>query len=133
MSTPDLDTVGQIAEMVRRFYGDVDRDDLLGPVFNDVARVDWDDHLPKITAFWVRALLGLEGYTGNPFARHATVHSVAPLSTDHFARWLTLFEHTLDAGWVGPNTDRARTLARNVARVHASQLGVCDSLEDPVA
>jgi hypothetical protein len=24
---------------------------LLGPMFNDVARVDWSEHLPKLTAF----------------------------------------------------------------------------------
>jgi len=33
----DLDTPEEIAEMVRRFYADVAQDDLLGPMFNDVA------------------------------------------------------------------------------------------------
>ena len=47
--TGDLDSPGEIAEMVRRFYQDVAQDDLLGPVFNDVARVDWNEHLPKLT------------------------------------------------------------------------------------
>ena len=45
-------------EMVRRFYAEVTADDLLGPMFNDVAQVDWSEHLPKLTAFWCRALLG---------------------------------------------------------------------------
>ena len=65
----DLDTPEEIAEMVRRFYADVAQDDLLGPMFNDVARVDWSEHLPKLTAFWCRALLGMPGYSGNPFQR----------------------------------------------------------------
>ena len=43
--------------MVRRFYADVTQDDLLGPMFNEVARVHWSEHLPKLTAFWCRALL----------------------------------------------------------------------------
>ena len=59
--TSDLDSPEEIAEMVRRFYADVAMDDLLGPMFNDVARVDWSEHLPKLTAFWCRALLGLPG------------------------------------------------------------------------
>ena len=42
--TQDLDTVEEIAEMVRRFYADVAMDDLLGPVFEDVAEVDWSEH-----------------------------------------------------------------------------------------
>lgn len=123
---PDLDTCDQIAEMVRRFYRDVDVDDLLGPVFNDIAQVDWNTHLPKLTAFWARALLGITGYQGNPYARHAAVHAESALSPAHFSRWLDLFETTLESGWAGPNTDRARALARNVARVHAGQLGVRD-------
>jgi hemoglobin len=124
VTLPDLDSVEQIAEMVRRFYRDVDADELLGPVFNDVARVDWDTHLPKLTAFWARALLGLDGYSGNPFARHAAVHAELTLTIAHFERWLSLFECTLDNGWEGPNTERARLLAHKVARVHATQLGV---------
>ena len=52
--------------MVRRFYSDVTQDDLLGPMFNEVAHVDWCEHLPKLAAFWGRALLGIPGYTGNP-------------------------------------------------------------------
>jgi hemoglobin len=127
VTKPDLDTVDQIAEMVRRFYRGVTADDLLGPVFNDVAHVDWDTHLPKLTAFWARALLGIEGYRGNPYARHAATHAASPLTPVHFRRWLELFERTLDAGWAGPNAERASTIARNVARVHSTQLGVVDA------
>ena len=45
--TRDLDTPDEIAEMVRRFYADVAQDDVLGPMFHDVARVDWSEHLPR--------------------------------------------------------------------------------------
>lgn len=123
MTRPDLDAPQQIAEMVRGFYAKVNTDDVLGPVFNDVAEVDWDHHLPKLTAFWARALLGIDGYHGNPFARHAQIHQ-ASLTPAHFERWLALFETNLDSRWAGPNTERARTLVHNVARVHAAQLGV---------
>lgn len=120
--TRDLDTPDEIAEMVRRFYQGVAQDDLLGPVFEDVAQVDWATHLPKLTAFWCRALLGLEGYSGNPFRAHAEVHERSPFTHDHFHRWLDLFHDTVESGWTGPNVDRALALAHNVARVHAGQL-----------
>jgi hemoglobin len=118
----DLDSPEEIAEMVRRFYADVAQDDLLGPMFNDVARVDWSEHLPKLTAFWCRALLGLPGYVGNPFRAHALVHARRRFTPAHFRRWLDLFHETLDLGWVGPRADRAHELADNVARVHSEQL-----------
>ncbi len=120
--TRDLDDPAEIAEMVRRFYQDVAQDDLLGPIFNDVARVDWADHLPKLTGFWCRALLGIEGYRGNPFRAHAEINDQHPFTTQHFERWLQLFGDTLELGWTGPNTDRALALATNVAAVHSNQL-----------
>ncbi|MGD9798745.1 MAG: group III truncated hemoglobin [Microbacteriaceae bacterium] len=120
--TRDLDSPEEIAEMVRRFYADVAMDDLLGPIFNDVARVDWSEHLPKLTAFWCRALLDLPGYAGNPFRAHAEVHDQRPFTPAHFQRWLSLFHETLDLGWIGPNVQRAHQLADNVARVHSQHL-----------
>ena len=118
----DLDSPEEIAEMVRRFYADVAQDELLGPMFNDVAEVDWSEHLPKLTAFWCRALLGLPGYSGNPFQAHAEVHLRRAFTAAHFQRWLSLFHETLELGWVGPTADRAAELADNVARVHSQQL-----------
>ncbi len=117
-----LDDADEIADLVRRFYRDVAQDDVLGPVFNDVARVDWPAHLTKLTAFWSRALLGVSGYDGNPFAAHQRIHRQRPFTKAHFDRWLALFEDTLDQGWSGPEVERARDLARTVARVHLRQL-----------
>jgi hemoglobin len=120
--TRDLDTHAEIAEMVRRFYADVAQDDLLGPMFNDVAQVDWSEHLPKLAAFWCRALLGQPGHQGNPFRAHQLVHAQREFTPAHFERWLTLFHETLELGWTGANARRARDLADNVARVHGHQL-----------
>jgi hemoglobin len=118
----DLDDHADVAEMVVRFYRLVAMDDLLGPMFNDVAKVDWGEHLPKLTAFWCRALFSTPGYEGNPYRAHQLVHAKAAFTAAHFERWLDLFEETIDAGWVGPNVERAKALAHKVARVHGSQL-----------
>lgn len=131
--TRDLDDPEEIAEMVRRFYADVAQDDLLGPMFDDVARVDWSEHLPKLTAFWCRALLDLPGYSGNPFRAHSLVHAQRSFTPAHFERWLALFQDTVELGWVGPNATRALDLAGAVARVHSLQLtGVAVTLSTPV-
>ena len=118
----DLDDPAEIGEMVRRFYADVAQDDLLGPLFNDVAQVDWSEHLPKLTAFWCRALLSIPGYQGNPFRKHIEVHEQSPFTPAHFERWLDLFHDTIDSGWSGPRVDDAKTLAQRVAMVHSNQI-----------
>lgn len=120
--TRDLDTPEEIAEMVRRFYADVAQDALLGPMFEDVAAVDWSEHLPKLTAFWCRALLHQPGYQGNPYRAHTEVHAKEPFTPAHFERWLELFHDTLLSGWRGPNVDKARAFADHVASVHSHQL-----------
>jgi hemoglobin len=118
----DLEDPQEIAEMVRRFYADVAQDELLGPMFNDVARVDWAEHLPKLTAFWCRALLSMPGYEGNPYRAHLDVHAQRPFTAAHFQRWLDLFHETLDGGWSGPKVAQAKALARKVAAVHSKQI-----------
>lgn len=120
--TRDLDSVEEITEMVRRFYQDVVQDGLLGPVFDDVARVDWSEHLPKLVGFWSRILLGVGDYTGNPLRSHREVHAASPLTPEHFERWLELFHDTVELGWTGPNVERALEFAHRVADAHRRQL-----------
>src|SRR5512142_1681982 len=109
--THDLLDPGDVAEMVQRFYRDVAQDELLGPMFNEVARVDWSEHLPKLTAFWCRALFGLPGYEGNPFRAHQLVDAKRRFTRGHFERWIELFEDTVDEGWVGPNAEKVKAIA----------------------
>jgi hemoglobin len=118
----DLDDREQVADMVRRFYRDVAQDDLLGPMFNQIARVDWSEHLPKLTDFWCRMLFAAPGYQGNPLRAHQLVHAQRPFTAAHFERWLELFFDTLELGWVGPNAEKVKVFATKVARVHAAQL-----------
>lgn len=118
----DIDGPAAVSEMVRRFYREVAQDDVLGPMFNDVARVDWAEHIPKLTAFWSRALFAEPGYDGNPFRAHQLIHDRRPFTDEHFDRWLDLFFETVDSGWAGPNAERAKAFAGKVARVHRQQL-----------
>ncbi len=120
--TEDLLSPDDVAELVRCFYRDVAQDDLLGPLFNDIAGVDWPSHLSKVTAFWCRYLFGRSNYSGNPFQRHASVHDKSPFTPAHFHRWLDMFYETVDAGWVGPNADAIKSVARSVGLVHSGQL-----------
>jgi hemoglobin len=117
----DLDSPEEIAEMMRRFYADVAQDDLLGPMFNEVARVDRSEHLPELSAFWCRALLDQLGYVGNPF--RATRGAREPsLHTRPFRALADAVPRNLQLGWAGPHAERAGQLADNVARVHRQHL-----------
>lgn len=118
----DLDTVENIEEMVRRFYRVVAQDSLLGPMYNNVAQVDWSVHVPKLASFWCRALLGSDGYEGNLSRAHERVTAIEPYTPAHFERWLDLFHETVEEGWTGPNTERALRMAHHVAEAQQRRL-----------
>lgn len=117
-----LDDPFEVTSLVRRFYARVNEDPLLGPVFNDVAGVDWSEHLPKLTVFWCRILFGTPGFAGAPMRAHMVVHMQSPLRHAHFQRWVELFVDTVDGGWAGANAERAKEFAAGVARAHSQRM-----------
>jgi hemoglobin len=120
----DLDTRSEIHDFVVRFYREVALDDLLGPIFDEVAEVDWAAHIPKLINFWCRVLLGEPGYDGWFLAAHQRVDALEPFEPALFDRWLTLFVEALDAEWTGPLADEAKARAHHMASVLAHRLDV---------
>jgi len=66
----DIATSADVAMLVDRFYGKVRVDALLGPIFNDLAQVDWPSHMATLYSFWETMLLGTGTYRDEPFAKH---------------------------------------------------------------
>ncbi len=107
----DLNTSDAIEEMVHTFYNKVQKDDLIGPIFNEIIEDRWPQHLEKMVGFWETILLNERKFFGSPFAKHAPL----PIKKKHFDRWLELFTHTLDIHFEGPLTEEAKKRARQMA------------------
>jgi hemoglobin len=120
----DIGTEEDVRTLVDAFYTAIREDALLNPIFNDVARVDWAHHLPKMYAFWSQLLLGIPGYTGQPFPPH----TVLPVGREHFARWVELFRQTVDRLFAGEVATRAKNAAASIAHTFALRLGVIDPM-----
>ena len=86
-------TEREIRLMVERFYGRVQDDDLLFPVFDRLLTHGWDAHVDRMVDFWASILLGARRFQGDPVARHRAIHELGP---QHFDRWLLLFGEVLD-------------------------------------
>lgn len=52
----DISTPQDVKTLVDAFYNDVKSDPVIGYIFTDVAKVDWDEHLPRMYKFWEFAL-----------------------------------------------------------------------------
>jgi hemoglobin len=112
---PDLTGRCDIETLLRAFYSQAFADDLLGPVFLDVAQMDLDAHLPVICDFWETVLFRAGLYRRNALQVHADLHAASPLSAGHFARWLALWTATVDAHFAGEKAELAKIQATRIA------------------
>lgn len=96
-----------IEQVVSKFYEKVRVDPLIGPVFNEQAKVDWTSHLPKIYDFWESLLFGKNVYFGRPFPPHFELN----LRLEHFQRWLALFIETIDEHATGAKAEEIKSRA----------------------
>lgn len=108
---PDLSTPAAIHDLVTRFYREIVFDDLLAPMFNEVAEVDWAIHIPNLIDYWCWIILGPPRYRGAVTATHRHLHASAPITRAHCDRWNTLWCTTIDASWTGPDAQKAKTHA----------------------
>lgn len=114
---PDITGRADIVRLVNAFYERVRADNLLGPIFNDIAHVDWPVHLPKMYAFWDSVLFGTPGFKGNPLAVHRALAAKATLTAREFGRWVSLFHESVDEAFTGPMADEAKRRASRIAVV----------------
>jgi hemoglobin len=119
---PDLATRGAIDQLVTSFYREVVFDEVLEPVFSDIAEVDWVHHIPVLIEYWTSLLLGSESYRGGIMAVHRHLHALSPLERIHCDRWYGLWVGCVDEGWSGPLADRAKSHAAAVMEGMAKHL-----------
>ena len=116
----DIEIIDDIILLVNCFYKKVNNDKLLSPVFNDLAKVNWDEHLPVMYSFWSAVLFDTNTYKGSPFIAHLNL----PIKTEHFERWLTLFKETVDENFKGIKAEEAKEKADSIAIIFQSKLGL---------
>ncbi|BDD10309.1 hypothetical protein FUAX_27410 [Fulvitalea axinellae] len=110
----DIKGRADVEWLVDDFYEKVRKDPLLGPIFDDVMKVDWSKHLPIMYDFWETNIFGVAKYKGRPIEAHAKVHDRAPMEQALFDRWLELFDKTIDENFEGI---RATTLKKHAASI----------------
>lgn len=107
----DISSVADVHDLVVEFYREVVFDELLEPVFGEIAEVDWAEHIPKLVDYWSRILLGTPGSAGPVMQVHRHLHSLAPITPELCDRWFTLWSECVAQRWTGPVADRATSHA----------------------
>jgi hemoglobin len=126
----DIQNRNDIITLVDSFYENVKKHELLGPIFNHIAQVDWLRHLPKMYDFWDFILFGASAYQGHPLRPHLQLNSHHKLNSNHFAAWLALFHSSIDAHFVGPKASEAKERAQGIADTWAYKIDYLNKLSD---
>ncbi len=113
----DLEGRAEIEQLVNQLLRRVRGDEVLGFIFNDVAKTNWETHLPKMYAFWETVVFRSGGYLGNPLAspQSSCAHRDGPDAVRPLAETLP--------------RDGGRTLHRPQGRTHQKlrrRHGECD-------
>jgi hemoglobin len=127
----DIETRADCERLVRAFYGRALEDPIIGFIFVDVAKLDLEAHVPRITSFWETILLGAQTYGGGAFGPHAALHARVTLRQGHFDRWLQLWFGTVDELFAGERANLAKIHALRVARAFHDRLQGFPSPADP--
>ena len=113
----DIENIEDIKLLINSFYDKVKADKTIGYIFNDIAKVDWENHLPVMYNFWENVIFFTGSYNGNPMTTHVRMHNVVHFTTDHFERWIKLFTSTVDELFEGEKAELAKQRAISIATV----------------
>jgi len=111
----DIANRADIQQLVDTFYIKVRADETIGYLFNEVAQVNWELHLPRMYDFWENILFQTGSFKGNPMAAHVLLHQKSPLSAAHFDRWQQLFLATVDELFEGEMAELIKQRALSIA------------------
>jgi hemoglobin len=113
----DIATRKDIEILVDAFYSKIRQDELIGFIFDDIAKVNWQKHLPVMYDFFENMLFYTGAYTGNPMELHKHVNRLFPLTEAHFTRWNYLFSNTVDELFCGDTAELVKQRTKSIAAV----------------
>lgn len=114
----DIESIEDIRVLVDTFYGRVQRNDLIGPIFESKLAGRWPEHLEKMYRFWQTILLDEYSYSGRPFPPHSQL----PVNQEHFDTWKYLFNSTVDELYKGTLAEEAKWRAERMATMFLSKI-----------
>lgn len=112
----DIAAESDVKLFIDAFYEKVKADATIGYIFNDIAEIEWEAHMPKIYLFWESILLGKPGFQGDVMGVHIRLNKKEKLTAQHFDRWINLFTETVSEMYTGNVANEAISRANTIRR-----------------
>jgi hemoglobin len=113
----DIRNRDDIRRLVDEFYTRVLADEQIGFIFKDIAQINLEHHMPIMYDFWETTLFHSNAYRGNPIQVHIDLHRKVRLEKEHFERWLTIFNETINDLFDGEKAELAKIRALSIATI----------------
>ena len=121
-----------IEKMVRQFYSNVVKDEVVGAFFinalgDDMKNDKWYEHLITLDNFWLGLLLEEGRYMGDPLLPHVFLSGLTP---EIFEQWLKIFRATLDEIYTPSNVRNIYGKAKALSTRFINDLELDDEDDD---
>ncbi|MFD1294542.1 group III truncated hemoglobin [Lutibacter holmesii] len=114
----DIEGRDDIYALVSLFYKKLLSDELMIHFFEDFKDPDHlEEHLQVLVDFWDNIIFFSGGYRKNAMQPHIEMQKLKPFSGEHFNRWLSSFNESVDALFEGENSRQIKTRALSIATV----------------
>lgn len=113
----DIRNKADIEKIVNLFYEKVKKDANIGIFFTEIAKTNWDLHLPTMYQFWENILFATGTYDGNPMIKHREISQIKAITMDNFQQWIHLFNETVNELFQGEKAELIKQRAQSIATV----------------
>ena len=119
----DIVSQDDIQVLVNSFYDKVKTSEI-GFFFEEIAKVNWEKHLPKMYIFWESVLFATVKFNGNPMGAHFPINEIIPMEKKHFEAWLQLWKETVEENFTGEMAETAIYKATNIANLMSHKMQI---------
>lgn len=112
----DIRNKEDIQVLVDAFYLKIKADPVIGYLFTEVAKVNWEKHLPIMYDFWDNILFHTGNFDGNPMLKHRVLNQKSTLTQTHFKHWNKLWKNTVDDLFEGEKAHEIKVRAENISK-----------------
>ena len=114
----DIEGRDDIYLLVSLFYKKLLSDELMIHFFEDFKNpVHLEEHLQVLVDFWDNIIFYSGGYRKNAMQPHIEMQKQKPFSSQHFDRWLSSFNESVDELFEGENSHVIKSRALSIATV----------------
>jgi hemoglobin len=113
----DITGSKDIKLLIDSFYKQVLTDETIGHFFTKVVPINFDKHIPIMYSFWENVLFYTGEYKRNPMIKHIEISKKAPLTQEHFNKWLSLWTNNVDNLFAGTKAEEAKSKANQIGKM----------------